>query len=116
MARRRALAVPPVPALIVQHPAGDPTPAPAPASTTPPVQDVVVHEAVQITQEAVQPLTPFQAMLGLAGALLGAYHGARRNGGSVMWGIAWGAAGGVAPVITTGIALAQGYGRPRGAK
>lgn len=113
MPRRRTLAIPPVPALVVQYPAGDPTP---PAAPPPTVQDVAVREIVTVTREAVQPLTPFQAALGLGGALLGAYHGARRNGGSVLWGIAWGIAGGAAPLITTGIAVAQGYGRPRGAK
>jgi hypothetical protein len=31
----------------------------------------------------------------------------------VGWGLVWGLAGATAPLITTGIAVAQGYGSPR---
>ena len=41
-----------------------------------------------------------------------AYHGVKRNRGSVGSGIAWGAAGAMFPIITPAIALAQGYAKP----
>ena len=41
-----------------------------------------------------------------------AYHGYKRNHGSLGWGVAWGALGGLFPVITPAIALAQGFGKP----
>jgi len=44
-------------------------------------------------------------------AALGAWHGYSRNQ-SVAWALAWAAAGGIAPAVTTGIAVAQGLGRP----
>lgn len=49
----------------------------------------------------------------LAAASLGAsvYHGVKRHGGSIGWGLAWGAAGAVFPVVTPAIAAAQGYGK-----
>lgn len=39
-----------------------------------------------------------------------AFHGYRRNR-SVGWAIAWAAAAAVAPLITTGVAFAQGLGK-----
>lgn len=50
--------------------------------------------------------------LSLAGSGLGAYHGYKRNEGSIGWAIGWGVLGYIAPVITTGVALAQGFGKP----
>ena len=41
-----------------------------------------------------------------------AFHGYRRNRGSLGWAIAWGLLGGVFPVITPAVALAQGFGKP----
>ena len=48
-------------------------------------------------------------LLSMAGAGLGAYHGYRRNE-SIGWAIGWAVAGSWFPVITTGVALAQGFG------
>lgn len=56
-------------------------------------------------------LVVFYGFLRLAGSGLGAYHGYRRHNGSVGWAIGWGVLGGLFPIITTGVALAQGYGR-----
>lgn len=42
-----------------------------------------------------------------------AFHGYRRNG-SIMWALAWAALGYTAPVITTVIATAQGFGHKKG--
>jgi hypothetical protein len=52
------------------------------------------------------------AGLAVAGAGLGAYHGYRRDN-SVGWAIWWAAMGGLFPVITTAIAVAQGFGQRR---
>lgn len=41
-----------------------------------------------------------------------AYHGYKRNRGSVGWAVAWGALGGLFPVITPAIAVAEGFGKP----
>lgn len=57
---------------------------------------------------------PIYAVLGLAGTALGAYHGYRRNRGSIGWAIGWGLLGGMFPVITVPVAFAQGYGKPAG--
>ena len=52
-------------------------------------------------------------LLSLAGTAAGAYHGARRNHGSVWSAVMWGFLGGVAPLITVPVAAAQGFGQPR---
>lgn len=38
-----------------------------------------------------------------------AYHGSKRNGGSIGWGIWWGLMGGIFPVITPAIGVGQGF-------
>jgi hypothetical protein len=48
------------------------------------------------------------------GTGLGAYHGYKRNGGSVGWAIGWGLLGGLVPIITVPVALAQGFGKRKG--
>lgn len=69
---------------------------------------------VRLAQQ-VEPITvsPLTIALATLGALSGAYHGTRRNRGSAAWGLVWGLAGAVAPILTTGIAVAQGYGDPK---
>lgn len=42
-----------------------------------------------------------------------AYHGYRRNHGSYGWAFGWGAFAAFAPVISVGVALAQGFGKPK---
>ena len=51
----------------------------------------------------------------LAAASIGvsAYHGYKRNNGSIGWGIGWGLLGGMFPVITPSIAFAQGLGKKK---
>lgn len=51
-------------------------------------------------------------ILGVPGALLAGYHGYRRHRGSVGAAIGWGALGLIMPILTTAVALAQGYGEP----
>jgi len=41
-----------------------------------------------------------------------AYHGVKRNHGSIGWGLAWGAAGAVLPIVVPVLAYAQGFARP----
>jgi len=48
-----------------------------------------------------------------AGVVGGAYHGYKRSR-SVGWAVAWGLLGGMFPLITGGVALAQGFGKPKG--
>ena len=52
--------------------------------------------------------------LAIVSAAASAFHGYRRNR-SVGWAIAWFVMGGIFPVVTPVIALAQGYGQPKGA-
>lgn len=40
-----------------------------------------------------------------------AYHGSKRNGGSIAWGVWWGIMGGMFPVLTPAIGAAQGFAR-----
>lgn len=49
--------------------------------------------------------------LALVSAGASAYHGYKRNGGSIGWGLGWGALGLLFPILTPSVALAQGYGK-----
>lgn len=49
----------------------------------------------------------------LVSTALSAYHGYKRNNGSVGWAIGWGLLGGLFPVITPAIAFAEGFGKPK---
>lgn len=51
-------------------------------------------------------------LAGTAAAVALAYHGYRRNHGSIGWALAWAVVGGVSWPIALGIAWAQGFGRP----
>lgn len=51
--------------------------------------------------------------LSVAGTASGAYHGYKRNRGSVGWAIGWGLLGGIFPFITIPVSLAQGFGKPK---
>lgn len=54
--------------------------------------------------------------LSMAGAALAAYHGYKRNHESTGAAVGWGVLGGLFPIITVPVALAQGYGKPAGAR
>ncbi len=58
-------------------------------------------------------LTTLRIVLGITGGALGTYHGYKRNRGSIGWAIGWGVLGYIFPIITTVVALAQGYGKPK---
>ena len=49
--------------------------------------------------------------LAVASFAASVYHGSKRHGGSIGWGLAWGAAGAVFPVVTPAIAAAQGFAK-----
>ncbi len=40
-----------------------------------------------------------------------AYHGSKRHGGSIGWGVGWGALGALFPILTPAIGAAQGFGK-----
>lgn len=50
-------------------------------------------------------------ILSAASVGVSAYHGYKRNNGSIGWAIGWAMLGGLFPVITPAIALAQGLGK-----
>jgi hypothetical protein len=50
----------------------------------------------------------------IGGTAIGAYHGYKRNNGSIGWAIGWALLGGIFPIITVPIAFAQGIGDPKG--
>ena len=52
-------------------------------------------------------------LLSTGTAVLGTYHGYRRNVESVGWALAWGVFGTFAPVIALPIMFAQGFGEPK---
>lgn len=51
--------------------------------------------------------------LAIPGAVLGGVHGARRNPGSFGWTAAWTVFGYALPVLAIGLALYQGFGKPK---
>lgn len=59
-----------------------------------------------------EPVLPKPApqIITLTSAVLSGYHGAKRNGGSIFWGVVWFALGAIFPVITPVIGAAQGFG------
>lgn len=63
------------------------------------------------TQTASPAVMMVGRVLSVAGAAIGAYHGYKRNGGSIGWAIGWSLLGGMFPVITVPVALAQGLGK-----
>lgn len=63
------------------------------------------------TQEA-SDYTPLAAALVAASIGISAYHGVKRNNGSVGWGLWWGLMGGLFPVVTPAIAFGQGLSTP----
>jgi hypothetical protein len=71
------------------------------------------QDPVSALQAAVND--PLWRAASLVSSVLGAYHGYKRNK-SVGWAIWWAVMGGIAPVITPTIAVAQGFGKPKGAK
>ena len=55
----------------------------------------------------------FYSLLSITGAATGAYHGYKRNNGSVGWAIGWSIFGGLLPMLSIPIELAEGFGKPK---
>ncbi len=53
------------------------------------------------------PIVPKVSMV------LSAYHGLRRNRGSLAWGLAWGVAGRLFPLLVPALAVAQGFAKEK---
>ncbi len=47
-------------------------------------------------------------------AVIAGIHGYQRNAGSIPWTLAWAWFGHSLPVIAIGVALLQGFGKPKG--
>jgi hypothetical protein len=62
--------------------------------------------------DAGDALATFWAVASVASAGACAYHGYKRNE-SVGWAIWWGLCGAAFPIVSTAIAVAQGFARPR---
>lgn len=60
-----------------------------------------------------ESLSTIGAVLSIAGAATGMYHGYLRNDQSVGWGIAWTIFGSLLPVFSIPLSLAQGFGKPK---
>lgn len=87
-----------------EPPPEPPPPEPPPAPAPPPPS----FESGQM--KAVGPVAFLWSAASTASMAAGAYHGYRRNQ-SIGWALAWGFAGAIFPIITPGIALAQGFGK-----
>jgi len=57
--------------------------------------------------------TAFWQLASAASIGLSAYHGYKRNNGSLGWGIGWGLLGAAFPIITPAIAFAEGFAKPK---
>jgi hypothetical protein len=60
---------------------------------------------------AADVIRPVMEVAGTVGAFAGAYHGYKRNGGSVGWAIGWFVFGGLLPILALPIMLAEGFGK-----
>lgn len=81
-----------------------------------------VPSVAATTTAGLGQLTPNEETLGLMyvissftaaglGAFIGWYHGGKRSGGKMGAKVGWGAAGFFLPVVTTGVAALQGFGK-----
>lgn len=76
-------------------------------------QGIGEAQTTSVTQAATAYYgSPIARVVSLAGTAAGAYHGYKRNNGSIGWGIGWGLLGGMFTIIAIPIAIAQGFGKP----
>lgn len=68
----------------------------------------------QSRADAFRAYRPIWTALALLSGGASAYHGYKRSRGSVGAAVGWGLLGGVFPVIVPAVALAQGFGKPKG--
>ena len=86
-----------------------------PVQAGPPVLRPTRISRVDPVGKAWGDLDPTQkSMLAVHGAILLAvsYHGYKRHGGSIPWGLIWSLGGLLCPTVTMGFALTQGYAKP----
>jgi hypothetical protein len=57
--------------------------------------------------------TTIWGLIAAASSGVSAYHGYKRNNGSIGWAIGWGLLGGLFPVIVPAVAFAQGIGEKK---
>jgi hypothetical protein len=57
--------------------------------------------------------SPLYSVLATLSAAASGYHGMKRNNGSVGWGVVWFFLGGFFPVLVPGVALVQGFAKPK---
>lgn len=89
-----------------------------------PVKNLVVNPLVPTSMEAGAPpavgalssdaTVAFWQLASAASIGLSAYHGYKRNNGSLGWALGWGVLGGIFPIITPAVAFAEGFGKPAG--
>ncbi len=91
--------------MIVGSPPWQPTHATAPAPT---LKAFMGDDAATGGSLLDNPAIPKIAMV------LSAYHGLRRNRGSIGWGLAWGVAGRLFPFLVPALAVAQGFAKEKG--
>ena len=72
------------------------------------------HTAYHHVGQDNQPQGQLWKLISIGAVGLAAFHGYRRNR-SVGWAIGWALLAGFSPVITTGVAVAQGLGKRKGA-
>ena len=93
---------------------------PAVIHPTPEISPVASYDAATLTtlQNEAYVYKSAWAMTAVSysvlGAIMAGYHGSKRNHGSAGWTIGWGLLGAMFPLITNGVALAQGYGKSSG--
>jgi hypothetical protein len=85
-----------------QAPLGQAPPAPV---TTP----AVVDSSAMVVYS---PAMTLWRLISMATSVALAYHGYRRNHGSILWAFVWAGAGGIVAPIGLGLAFAQGFGKP----
>jgi len=75
-------------------------------------RSAVVFKGEPSALDPVSIIAPVYSLIAMVSSGLSAYHGYKRNNGSLGWGIGWGVLGGLFPIITPSIAAAQGFGKP----
>ncbi len=80
--------------------------------------DAQEKAAYDAQQNAIATSGPSTATIAYTtvGSLVGFAHGYKRNKGSVGWGLVWALFGGISPLFTTGVAVIEGFGKPKQAK
>jgi uncharacterized membrane protein (DUF485 family) len=70
------------------------------------------HAQLQAAVDRAQTTLYVWSAVSVVSAFAAGYHGAKRNNGSVGYGLLWGFAGGLFPIVVPAIAIAQGYAKP----